>query len=269
MEERIFIDTALCNGAVSVSPSAPMRSLAWRERQRCSAASPAFAVATARRDAHSRRCAWTDCLRLLALLPWRSASSALPRPRPGRGGGPVPWRRSCRNYKPDAVAKEILEDLARIGTTAPSGTNSQGWNFIILPERRDLLALGGLCADFVRRLNSLAASSPLRLLSWIFAGDALGRYHRKHLESVAEALRRWDGDRRDLLFHGASAAILVTGRKDASCPARTGPTRHRQHPSRRSGHGPRYLPHRLRRRGHPSQQRHPQESAAPRRRAGL
>lgn len=129
------------------------------------------------------------------------------------------WRRSCRNYRVESVALASLEDLARIGTTAPSGTNSQGWNFLILPERRDLLALGELCAEFFRRLNRLSALPPLRLISRLFAGDALGRYYRQHRESVAVALRQWDEEGRDLLFHGATAAILVTGKKSASCPA--------------------------------------------------
>ena len=127
-------------------------------------------------------------------------------------------RRSCRNYRPEPVPLAILEDLTRIGTTAPSGTNCQGWSFTILPERADLLLFGGLCAEFFRRLNSLAASPPLRLWSRLFYGDALGRYHRNHRQSVVEALDHWDRDGRDLLFHGAAAAILVAARRDSSCP---------------------------------------------------
>ena len=127
-------------------------------------------------------------------------------------------RRSCRSYRPEPLPLAILEDLVRIGTTAPSGTNCQGWSFIIIPERADLLRFGSLCADFFRRLNTLAASPPLRLWSRLFYGDALGRYHRNHRQSVAEALEQWDRDGRDLLFHGAAAAILVAARRDSSCP---------------------------------------------------
>ncbi len=128
-------------------------------------------------------------------------------------------RRSCRRYREQAVPLDLLTDLVKIGTTAPSGTNSQGWNFIILPSREDLLVLGGLVADFYCRLNRLAANPLLRLLTKFLDGDSLGRYYRKYYSSVAKALREWDEEGTDRLFHGATAAILVTGRRDAGCPA--------------------------------------------------
>ena len=45
-------------------------------------------------------------------------------------------RRSCRNYTDELVKREILEDLVRIGITAPSGSNCQQWTFTIHPCRR-------------------------------------------------------------------------------------------------------------------------------------
>lgn len=143
---------------------------------------------------------------------------------PGTTNGPelvalMRSRRSCRQYREQQVAEGALIDLVKIGTTAPSGTNSQGWNFIILPTREDLLVLGGLVADYYRKLNRLAANPLLRWLVKWTAGDSLGRYYRNYYGSVTEALRQWDEEGADRLFHGATAAILVTGRKDASCPA--------------------------------------------------
>jgi len=126
-------------------------------------------------------------------------------------------RRSCRNYVDRPVPLELLEDLVRVGTTAPSGTNSQGWNFVILPQRADVEVLGGLTADFFRRLNDRAKNPLYRLLARITAGDALGRYYRNHYASVQQALREWDEMRIDRLFHGATAAILVTCKRTASC----------------------------------------------------
>ena len=51
-------------------------------------------------------------------------------------------RRSCRCFTDDPVEKIRLEDLARIGTMAPSGTNSQRWSFTIIPDRQALLGFG-------------------------------------------------------------------------------------------------------------------------------
>ena len=128
-------------------------------------------------------------------------------------------RRSCRNYTSRRVELDLLEDLVKVGTTAPSGTNSQSWNFVILPQRQDVEILGGLTADFYRRLNRQAANPFYRLLARFVAGDALGRYYRNYYTSVAAAIRDWDAQRIDRLFHGAVAAILVTGRRAAGCPA--------------------------------------------------
>ncbi len=128
-------------------------------------------------------------------------------------------RRSCRRYLTKPVPLPLLEDLVKIGTTAPSGTNSQPWNFSILPEREDVLVFGGLTAEYYRNLNRQARNGILRLLVKLFGGDSLGKYYRRYHDSVEESLREWDREGRDSLFHGAVAAILVTARQDASCPA--------------------------------------------------
>ncbi|MBU1564540.1 MAG: nitroreductase family protein [Proteobacteria bacterium] len=144
--------------------------------------------------------------------------------RPGTSNGPelvalMRSRRSCRQYQEKAVPLAMLLDLVKIGTTAPSGTNSQGWNFVILPSRRDILTLGDRVSDYYRKLNRMAANALLRGLVKIFGGDSLGRYYRNYFDSVSEALRQWEEEGTDRLFHGAVAAILVTGKKTASCPA--------------------------------------------------
>ena len=78
-------------------------------------------------------------------------------------------RRSCRNYIDKGVDRKLLEDLVRIGTTAPSGTNSQLWTFSILANRQEIVVLGEHIAGFFARLNRMAAKTWLRLLSRFFA----------------------------------------------------------------------------------------------------
>jgi len=41
-------------------------------------------------------------------------------------------RRSVRAYKPDPVPKEILTELLEVARWAPSGTNTQSWEFFVL-----------------------------------------------------------------------------------------------------------------------------------------
>lgn len=127
-------------------------------------------------------------------------------------------RRSCRCFTEEPVEKNVLEDLARIGTMAPSGTNSQRWSFTIVPDRQALLSFGNLIAPFYERLNRLAVNPAARLFSRLFMQDKLGHYYRRYHAQVQEALRQWDETGRDKLFHGAAAAILVATEPGASCP---------------------------------------------------
>lgn len=128
-------------------------------------------------------------------------------------------RRSCRNYQERPVPREVLEDLVRIGTTAPSGTNCQLWTFTVMPERATVLQFATKIAEFYTRLNTQAANPAYRMIARVMAGDALGKYYRAYYESVSEGLRRWREEGHDLLFHGAPATILVGSSTAATCPA--------------------------------------------------
>ncbi len=128
-------------------------------------------------------------------------------------------RRSCRNYDERAVPRETLEDLVKIGATAPSGTNSQRWTFTVLPTRAAVMALGDALAGFFKRLNRLAENPLLRGGLRLLGKRELSDYYRDYHRSVAEALADWEQHGRDRLFHGATAAILVGSQPGASCPA--------------------------------------------------
>jgi len=128
-------------------------------------------------------------------------------------------RRSCREYEDRSVDREVLDDLVKIGTTAPSGTNSQLWTFTILPTRGAVEALGAEVSGFFRKINRLSESRLARLFSRLFMKDALGEYFREYHDPVVEALREYDETGRDRLFHGAPALIVVGSEPGASCPA--------------------------------------------------
>jgi nitroreductase len=87
----------------------------------------------------------------------------------------------------------------------------------ICPYRAIVLVKGRV--EYYRKLNRLAANPLLRFIIKIIGRDSLGQYYHRYSGSVAEALREWEETGTDRLFHGAVAAILVTGKKDASCPA--------------------------------------------------
>ncbi len=128
-------------------------------------------------------------------------------------------RRSVRNYLEQPVPLAILQDLVKIGTTAPSGTNCQLWTFAVLEHRADVVALGDGVAHFFQKLNKKAENLFLRGLARVFAGDSLGRYYRSHYKTIKRGIEAWFDRGEDHLFHGASAVILVGGSVEASCPA--------------------------------------------------
>jgi nitroreductase/Pyruvate/2-oxoacid:ferredoxin oxidoreductase delta subunit len=128
-------------------------------------------------------------------------------------------RRSCRCFDPEAVDRALLEDLVKIGATAPSGTNSQGWTFTILPNRTAVLALGQAVAGFFKRLNRMARHPLLRQGLRLIGRPELADYYRDYHPSVAEGLADWETRGLDRLTHGATAGIIVGSTPGGSCPA--------------------------------------------------
>ncbi|VFQ44703.1 nitroreductase family protein [Desulfoluna butyratoxydans] len=127
-------------------------------------------------------------------------------------------RRSCRHFTKDPVPATVLEDLVRIGTTAPSGTNAQAWQFTLLPDRTSVKGFGRGVLSFFQKLNRMARIAPLRGLLSLLGKPELSRYYAEYHDRIEEGIACWTIQHKDLLFHGAPAAILVSCSKEASCP---------------------------------------------------
>jgi nitroreductase/Pyruvate/2-oxoacid:ferredoxin oxidoreductase delta subunit len=127
-------------------------------------------------------------------------------------------RRSCRNYTNIPVDRDVLDDLIKIGVTAPSGTNSQLWTFTVLPTRKTVAALGERLALFFDKLNRMSENKYLRWLLKLIGKPELDDYFREHHDSVMQAINEWKKSGADRLFHGATAVILVGSKPGASCP---------------------------------------------------
>ena len=128
-------------------------------------------------------------------------------------------RRSCRNFKDKPVDRNTLEDLVKIGVSAPSGTNCQMWTFTILPDRKAVNMLGEKTAKFYEKLNNTAKKGWLRTGMKIFGKPELEEYYQNYYQKVKEGLEERERGGKDVLFHGATAAIVVASKNDASCPA--------------------------------------------------
>lgn len=127
-------------------------------------------------------------------------------------------RRSCRNFLPRTVDRSILEDLVKIGCTAPSGTNCQLWTFTILPTREAVMTFGKETRRFYLKLNSMAKNRWLRLFLKFIGKPELDTYYREYYESVKEGIEEFGRSGVDRLFHGAPAAIVVGCKTQATLP---------------------------------------------------
>lgn len=125
-------------------------------------------------------------------------------------------RRSCRNFQNRPVDRTLLEDLVKIGATAPSGTNSQMWTFTILPDRDAVTALGDHVVIFFKRINELSERYWLRHALRFIGRPELADYYRDYHQSVSEALTERENSGGDRIFHGATAAIIVGSRPEGS-----------------------------------------------------
>ena len=127
-------------------------------------------------------------------------------------------RRSCRTFLDKPVDRSILEDLVKIGCTAPSGTNCQLWTFTILPTRKAVMALVQGVQNFYVKLNAMAKNRLLRLLLKLIGKPELDAYYQEYYESVREGLDEFDRTGLDRLFHGAPAVIVVGCKAHATLP---------------------------------------------------
>jgi nitroreductase len=133
--------------------------------------------------------------------------------------GLIRSRRSCRNYTQKHVKQELLEDLINVGICAPSGTNSQKWTFTVLPDRNSVMEAAKQILDFFRRLNRMAENLFLRNALKLIGKTALDAYYQSYYKSVKKGIEQFEKNGRDLLFHGATAAIIVGSKPGGSCPA--------------------------------------------------
>lgn len=128
-------------------------------------------------------------------------------------------RRSCRCFTDQPVDRAMLEDLMKIGITAPSGTNSQSWTFTILPTGKAVASLAGQIASFFERLNTTAEKTMLRMFLKLIGKGGLDDYYRTYYRKTKAALADWKRSGKDRLFHSSTAVIVVGSRPGASCPA--------------------------------------------------
>ena len=221
-DESIKIDTDLCTGCGSCMDVCPFNNIELAEGK------AVYAGETCISCGH---CA-AACPQVAIRLPLIEASQAdfetfaadkrwLPHGQYDTAGliRLMSSRRSCRNFTDRPVDSPLLDDLVKIGITAPSGTNCQLWTFTILPSRNAVSSLANHIAAFFKKLNAMAEKRFLRTALKLVGKGELDAYHRQYYPLVKKTIEEWESSGKDRLFHGAAAAIIIGSRPGASCPA--------------------------------------------------
>ena len=126
-------------------------------------------------------------------------------------------RKSIRSFKPDPVPKEILKEVLDVACRAPSGMNTQPWEFIVLAGD----VLENIRRANVEKLNSGAVPSPEHLvIGW--PPDSV--YRQRQVELAIQIFKLMDIQREDKekrakwmergfrFFDAPAAIILMTDR---------------------------------------------------------
>lgn len=103
-------------------------------------------------------------------------------------------RRSIRNYKDKDVPRETLEELVRIASHAPTGSNSQQVGWLVAPTREAVRKLAGLGIDWMRY--------------HVKKDSQFARAYR--MAQIAEA---WDNGV-DIICRGAAALVIAHAPKE-------------------------------------------------------
>lgn len=103
-------------------------------------------------------------------------------------------RRAVREYKPDDIPDEIINELIKAGTYAPSALNEQPWRFVVIKNR----GLMKKCSDRAKKLWLDSIKGPMNEES------------RELVELVSDA--------RFNIFYDAPVLVLMFARPGADSP---------------------------------------------------
>jgi len=124
-------------------------------------------------------------------------------------------RRSIRAYKPDPVPKRVLTELLEVATRAPSGSNTQPWEFIVLTGE----TLGELNRAMIERLHSgKMKPEPDEDMPFSFPTGLHKERSAKFYKNVLAVIKMQEWYEKSMTFFDAPAAIIIVTDKSAPQP---------------------------------------------------
>jgi nitroreductase/NAD-dependent dihydropyrimidine dehydrogenase PreA subunit len=130
-------------------------------------------------------------------------------------------RRSCRDFQPKPVPREIVRDLASITRWAPSAHNLQAFDWIAFDDRARIAALSKATVEQMGRYGRLLQNPFLRPLLYLALDRELVRRGRQSQSGIAALVARASRGE-DPIFHHAPVVLIghsprgsLFGRDDA------------------------------------------------------
>jgi nitroreductase/NAD-dependent dihydropyrimidine dehydrogenase PreA subunit len=137
---------------------------------------------------------------------------------PGRGSVPaispellellVRERRSVRKYSEGPVPKNILEEVLDAGRYAPTGSNSQNVQYIVLSSEERISQLKVMTLRFYEKIFSRVRGRLSSFFALFIAGRKTVEYLRESLPKVEYAYGKMKRGK-DILFYHAPVVILA------------------------------------------------------------
>ena len=78
-------------------------------------------------------------------------------------------RRSIKNFKPDAIAPELLNQIIKLTIAAPSSFNLQDWRIIIVQDQAQRAALAAACFNHPSKITLNKDKSKTPPFGWLCA----------------------------------------------------------------------------------------------------
>ncbi len=129
-------------------------------------------------------------------------------------------RKSIRAFKPDQVPREVLTELLDVARWAPSGTNTQPWEFFVLTEKV-LDELSHTMAEKVRSGDIMKLQPDIEMFKRPATG-IYGRREQKFFKQFLDLLEPEEGKTKMQKWlelsasrYGAPALIIIVADKSA------------------------------------------------------
>ena len=131
-------------------------------------------------------------------------------------------RRSQRVFKDEPIPRETIEKLLDVGRWAPSASNQQPVDWLVIDDRKRIAELSNGVLDALGRLVALAGNPLLRPLVRLLGGKEVARQARKAASDFEEARKR-QREGEDPILHHAPVLLVAhvpksdrLGRDDAA-----------------------------------------------------